>query len=236
MRGNMVEKSTSRNANRNRNTNNLHKQHKCSSNHKKPSTVVLHQRTKHIEIDIHTIRDKVLGKQVKLDKIDTKLNMADIFTKTVTGILFLNLRKDLGMRNLHASKDQQLKETAGKTTTIHTSKKKNDDPEKTKKTSPSKRNMQIKEQTREGKQYTKQKNKEQNKNKGKEKTHNRTAPTVAYVPTSIAYSKLPPKPLVSQYLSVRINLLYTLRLGNRPIYPNPTVWVNGLESSKPSTG
>lgn len=45
---------------------------------------VSHQRIKHIEIDIHKIRDKVLTKEISLDKINTKLNVANLFTKTVT--------------------------------------------------------------------------------------------------------------------------------------------------------
>lgn len=58
---------------------------------------ISHQRTKYIEISIHTIRDKVLAKEILLNKIDTKLNVVNIFTTIVTGTLFLNLRKDLEM-------------------------------------------------------------------------------------------------------------------------------------------
>lgn len=52
---------------------------------------VLHQRTKHIEIDIHTVRDQVLQKEVILRKVQTKENVADILTKDVTGALFKHL-------------------------------------------------------------------------------------------------------------------------------------------------
>lgn len=67
---------------------------------------VLHQRTKHIEIDIHTIRNKVLQKEIEIRKINTKENVADIFTKNVNGYLFNHLRQKLQMRDLYATTTQ----------------------------------------------------------------------------------------------------------------------------------
>lgn len=64
---------------------------------------VRHQRTKHIEIDIHTTRDQVLEKKIILQKVDTKENVADILTKDVTGALFRHLREKLKIRDLHAT-------------------------------------------------------------------------------------------------------------------------------------
>lgn len=72
---------------------------------------VLHQRTKHIEIDIHTVRDKVLQKEITLRKIETKENVVDIFTKDVTGGLFRHLRDKLQMKNIHATSENQEKST-----------------------------------------------------------------------------------------------------------------------------
>lgn len=63
---------------------------------------VLHQRMKHIEIDIHMLRDQVLQKKVTLRKVQTKENVTDMFTKDVTGTLFRHLRDKLKMRDLHA--------------------------------------------------------------------------------------------------------------------------------------
>lgn len=56
---------------------------------------VLHQRTKHIKIDIHTIKDHILNNDVTLNKINTMLNVVDIFTKLITRTLFLDLRAKL---------------------------------------------------------------------------------------------------------------------------------------------
>ncbi|KAL4591437.1 hypothetical protein LXL04_004402 [Taraxacum kok-saghyz] len=45
---------------------------------------VLHERTKHIENDVHFVRDKISDGVVKLIKIDTSENVADLFTKSLT--------------------------------------------------------------------------------------------------------------------------------------------------------
>ena len=45
---------------------------------------VLHERTKHIENDIHFIRDKIADGVVKLFKIDTSVQVADLLTKSLT--------------------------------------------------------------------------------------------------------------------------------------------------------
>lgn len=62
---------------------------------------VLHQRTKHIEIDIHSVRDRVLQREITLEHIHTKLNIADLFTKLVVGKLFKNLGADLRLLDIN---------------------------------------------------------------------------------------------------------------------------------------
>ena len=44
---------------------------------------MFHERSKHIDIKLHFIRDIVLSKKVKVQKISTHDNPADVFTKTV---------------------------------------------------------------------------------------------------------------------------------------------------------
>lgn len=45
------------------------------------SNLVLHVRTKHIEIDYHYVHEKVLQKELDVRFITTKDQVADIFTK-----------------------------------------------------------------------------------------------------------------------------------------------------------
>ncbi|GMM44768.1 hypothetical protein DAPK24_013430 [Pichia kluyveri] len=42
-----------------------------------------HQRTKHIDLRYHFIREKIQLKQIKLDYVNTKFNTADCLTKLV---------------------------------------------------------------------------------------------------------------------------------------------------------
>ncbi len=44
---------------------------------------VYHARTKHIEVDYHFIRKKVLAKEIDLIHVNTKDQVADIFTKAL---------------------------------------------------------------------------------------------------------------------------------------------------------
>ena len=56
---------------------------------------VHHGRSKHVEIRYHWLRDKCREGVLKLSKIDTKLNTADIFTKPTKKSTFLFLRDKL---------------------------------------------------------------------------------------------------------------------------------------------
>ncbi|XP_048613467.1 uncharacterized mitochondrial protein AtMg00810-like [Brassica napus] len=58
---------------------------------------VQHQRTKHIEIDIHFVREKVLLGEVRVHHIPSSLQYADIFTKGLPSSLFNNFRSSLGV-------------------------------------------------------------------------------------------------------------------------------------------
>ncbi|GKD10027.1 ribonuclease H-like domain-containing protein, partial [Tanacetum coccineum] len=51
---------------------------------------VQHQRTKHIEIDIHFIRDLVVASQVRVLHVPSRYQFADIFTKDLSSTLFGN--------------------------------------------------------------------------------------------------------------------------------------------------
>ena len=45
---------------------------------------VFHSRTKHIEVDVHFVRDLVLQKKIVVSYIPTEEQPADIFTKALT--------------------------------------------------------------------------------------------------------------------------------------------------------
>ncbi|GKB99416.1 NBS-containing resistance-like protein, partial [Tanacetum coccineum] len=52
---------------------------------------VQHQRTKHIEIDIHFVRNYVASGQVRVLHVPSRFQYADIFTKGLPSALFLNI-------------------------------------------------------------------------------------------------------------------------------------------------
>jgi len=58
---------------------------------------VLHSRTKHIEIHHHFLKDHVEKKDVTFEYINTKSQLADIFTKHLPSESFLKIRRELGI-------------------------------------------------------------------------------------------------------------------------------------------
>ncbi|GKD09756.1 ribonuclease H-like domain-containing protein [Tanacetum coccineum] len=59
---------------------------------------VQHQRTKHIEIDIHFVSDYVASGKVRVLHIPSQFQYADIFTKGLPSALFLEFRSSLYVR------------------------------------------------------------------------------------------------------------------------------------------
>ena len=54
------------------------------------TNLVHHQRTKHVEIDIHFVRERVALGAVRVLHVPTSLQYADIFTKGLPTVVFLN--------------------------------------------------------------------------------------------------------------------------------------------------
>jgi hypothetical protein len=59
---------------------------------------VQHQRTKHIEMDIHFVREKVARGQVRVLHVPSRYQIADIFTKGLPLQLFDDFRDSLNVR------------------------------------------------------------------------------------------------------------------------------------------
>jgi hypothetical protein len=59
---------------------------------------VHHARSKHIDIQHHFIREKIISKEIHLEYTPTEEMIADIFTKPLAGPKFLKFRKDVNLR------------------------------------------------------------------------------------------------------------------------------------------
>ena len=67
------------------------------------ANLVQHQRTKHVEIDLHFVRERVATGAVRVLHVPTSSQYADIFTKGLPSLVFTEFRSSL---NVQAADDQ----------------------------------------------------------------------------------------------------------------------------------
>ena len=65
------------------------------------SNPIQHQHTKHIEIDLHFVRERVKLEHVKVLHVPTSSQYADIFTKGLPLTVFVEFRSSLNVRGIN---------------------------------------------------------------------------------------------------------------------------------------
>ena len=56
---------------------------------------VLHVRTKHVELDLYFVRDKVVRRQIEVKHVPASAQVADVLTKAISSSQFSDFRSKL---------------------------------------------------------------------------------------------------------------------------------------------
>ena len=66
-----------------------------------------HEWTKHIEVDCHLVRDKILEGMIKTFHVNSNAQVADVFTKALGFTSFTRLTQKLSLRDIFMPKQLQ---------------------------------------------------------------------------------------------------------------------------------
>ncbi|KAI5328612.1 hypothetical protein L3X38_028009 [Prunus dulcis] len=66
-------------------------------------TPIQHDRTKHVEVDRHFVKEKIEKKIIRLPFIKSEDQLADILTKAVCGKVFYDSLTKLGIGDIYAA-------------------------------------------------------------------------------------------------------------------------------------
>ena len=73
---------------------------------------IFHSRTKHIEVDVHFIGEKIEAKVLEVRYVSTELQKAEIFTKALSATRFCFLRDKLSLQDPQSILRGNVKEEA----------------------------------------------------------------------------------------------------------------------------
>ena len=74
---------------------------------------VFHEKSKHFEIDVHLVREKVAAGVIKTVKVHTSEQIADIFTKCLGSVQHLLFCRKLGLLDMFKKPNSEAKEVKG---------------------------------------------------------------------------------------------------------------------------
>ena len=61
---------------------------------------VFHARSKHIEVQYHYVREKVIAKEIDIQHVSTKFQVADIFTKFLDSVKLKRFNSEMNLQEL----------------------------------------------------------------------------------------------------------------------------------------